>query len=98
MLDWGAVEAEFDRRIALEQEAKAKGKGEAYPTPGASVVRGAAIESVPVAPMEAAQPDPMASIGETLGEGGDAVGYGSVEVSSNDDVNVDSSPKKAANV
>lgn len=42
-LDWGEVEAEFDCRIALENEAKAqaKNKGEASQTPGASGVQGA---------------------------------------------------------
>ncbi|XP_010687423.1 uncharacterized protein LOC104901533 [Beta vulgaris subsp. vulgaris] len=93
-LDWAAVKAEFDRHIAAEQEAKAqaKKKVESSQTPGASEVQ----EVVSSSTTPIAQPTSAAPTTQVPVEGDDDECCSSVEVSSEEDASVDSSPEKAA--
>ena len=93
-LDWMAVEAEYDRRIAAVEEAKAqaKKKGESSRTSDASGVQGAASSSTTPTDL----PAPVAPMIVVLDEVRDDEGCGSVKVSSEEDASVDSSPEKAA--
>lgn len=93
-LYWGAVESEFDRLIAIEQEAKAHAKktGETSQTLGASRVQ----VTTPSSAAPTAQPAPSAPTDGVPCEGGDAEGCDFVEVSTKEDNSVHSSPEKVA--